>query len=77
MKAENRFAQTLIIYFYKILWKKYLRKRKNSRTSWEFFKNIRFENRDKKWFKFLLSGKEWDPMMKSADLLQQIEEAKK
>jgi len=41
------------------------------------FKNIRFENRDKKWFKFLLSGKEWDPMMKSADLLQQIEEAKK
>ena len=41
------------------------------------FKNIRFENRDKKWFKFLLSGKEWDPMMKSADLLQQIEDAKK
>ena len=41
------------------------------------FRNIRFENRDKKWFKFLLSGKEWDPMMKSADLLDQIEEAKK
>jgi len=41
------------------------------------FRNIRFENRDKKWFKFLLSGKEWDPMMKAAELLEQIEEAKK
>jgi hypothetical protein len=41
------------------------------------FKNIRFENRDKKWFRLLLSGKEWDPMMKASDLLQQIEESKK
>lgn len=40
------------------------------------FRNIRFENRDKKWFKFLLSGKEWDPMMKANDLLEQIEQAK-
>jgi hypothetical protein len=40
------------------------------------FKNIRFENRDKKWFRLLLSGKEWDPMMKASDLLQQIEESK-
>ena len=41
------------------------------------FRNIRFENRDKKWFRLLLGGIEWDPIMKSFDLLHQIDEAKR
>ena len=41
------------------------------------YRNIRVENRDKRWFRLLLGGVEWDPMMKSIDLLQQIDEAKR
>lgn len=40
------------------------------------FNNIRFQNRDKKWFRLLLGGIEWDPIMKGFDLLEQIHEAK-
>lgn len=39
---------------------------------WLFF-NIRYENRDKKWFLLLFGGKEWTPLMKSMALLKQIE----
>lgn len=42
---------------------------------WLFF-NIKYENRDKKWFKFIFNGKEWTPLMKSMELLEQIDEYK-
>jgi hypothetical protein len=42
---------------------------------WLFF-NIKYENRNKKWFKFIFSGKEWTPLMKSLELLEQVEEYK-
>ena len=36
------------------------------------FRNIRYEHRDKKWFRLIFGGKEWDPVLKSGDLLEQI-----
>ncbi|MBA4852014.1 hypothetical protein H1R81_16500 [Emticicia sp. BO119] len=42
---------------------------------WLFF-NINYENRDKKWFQLIFNGKEWTPMMKSMEVLAQIEEYK-
>lgn len=39
---------------------------------WLFF-NIRYENREKRWFRLIFHGKEWDPVMRSMDLLKQIE----
>ncbi|AXY73458.1 hypothetical protein D3H65_05475 [Paraflavitalea soli] len=41
------------------------------------FLNIKYENRHKKWFRLIFSGKEWDPMMRSMELLDQISEYKK
>jgi hypothetical protein len=38
------------------------------------FVNIRYENRNKKWFKLIFNGKEWTPLMKSMELLEQIED---
>lgn len=38
------------------------------------FVNIRFENRDKKWFKLIFNGKEWTPLIKAMELLEQINE---
>jgi glucan phosphoethanolaminetransferase (alkaline phosphatase superfamily) len=38
---------------------------------WLFF-NIKDENKDKKWFKLIFSGKEWVPMFKSMELLNDI-----
>lgn len=38
------------------------------------FRNIRYENRDKKWFRFMFEGKEWSPVIKAMDLLNQIDE---
>ncbi len=40
------------------------------------FCNIKFENRDKKWFQLIFGGKEWTPLMKSMELLEQVEEYK-
>ena len=40
------------------------------------FINIKYENRDKKWFRLIFSGKEWDPVIKSMDLLHQLDEYK-
>ncbi|HEY1054616.1 MAG TPA: hypothetical protein VGE24_05755 [Emticicia sp.] len=40
------------------------------------FMNISYENRDKKWFRLIFKGKEWTPLMKSMEILQQIEEYK-
>jgi hypothetical protein len=42
---------------------------------WLFF-NIKYENRNKKWFQIIFSGKEWTPLMKSMELLEQVEEYK-
>lgn len=41
------------------------------------FVNIKFENRDKKWFRLIFEGKEWTPVIKSMELLSQIEEFRK
>jgi hypothetical protein len=34
------------------------------------FRNIRYENRDQRWFRILFSGKEWTPLLQSAALLE-------
>jgi len=40
------------------------------------FCNIKYENRKEKWFQLLFNGKEWTPLMKSMELLEQVEEYK-
>lgn len=40
---------------------------------WLFF-NIKFENRNKRWFKLIFNGREWTPLMKAMELLDQIGE---
>ncbi len=40
---------------------------------WLFF-NIKYENRNKKWFQLVFNGKEWTPLMKSMELLEQVED---
>jgi hypothetical protein len=42
---------------------------------WLFF-NAKYENRDKKWFKHIFSGKEWTALMKSIELSGQVNEFK-
>ncbi|MEO6316889.1 MAG: hypothetical protein ABIU63_11505 [Chitinophagaceae bacterium] len=36
------------------------------------FNNIRYENRNKKWFGLIFNGQEWNPVIKSIELLHQI-----
>ena len=43
---------------------------------WLFF-NIRMENKDKPWFKWLFSGPEWKPVMESVEVLKQIDALRK
>lgn len=38
---------------------------------WLFF-NIKYENRNKKWFKLIFTGKEWTPLMKAIEMLEQL-----
>ncbi|GAB2778539.1 hypothetical protein GCM10027275_22430 [Rhabdobacter roseus] len=38
---------------------------------WLFF-HIKYENRNQKWFRLIFEGKEWTPVMKAMDLLEQI-----
>lgn len=40
------------------------------------FINIKYENRNTKWFRLIFSGKEWTPLMKSMELLEQVKEYK-
>lgn len=40
---------------------------------WLFF-NIKYENRNKEWFKLIFRGKEWEPVLQSMELLNQIEQ---
>ncbi len=42
---------------------------------WLFF-NIKYENRHKQWFQLIFKGKEWIPLMKSMELLEQVNEYK-
>jgi hypothetical protein len=42
---------------------------------WLFF-NIRYANRNKRWFHIIFSGKEWTPIVKSMELYAEIEEFK-
>ena len=42
---------------------------------WLFF-NIKYENRNKKWFQLLISGIEWNPVIKSMELYREVEEFK-
>jgi hypothetical protein len=42
-------------------------------TLWLFF-NIRYENRNKRWFQLIFSGREWQPIIQSMELLNQIEQ---
>lgn len=42
---------------------------------WLFF-NIRYENRNTYWFKLIFKGKEWTPLLKSIDLLDQVKDYK-
>lgn len=37
------------------------------------FLNIRYENRDKKWFKLIFDGIEWTPVIRSMELYREIE----
>ncbi|WP_315823183.1 hypothetical protein [Paraflavitalea speifideaquila] len=41
------------------------------------FLNIKYENRHKRWFRLIFRGKEWDPMLRSIELLEEISEYKK
>jgi hypothetical protein len=38
------------------------------------FRNIHYGNKDKKWFRVIFEGKEWSPVLKSFDLIDQIKE---
>jgi len=38
------------------------------------FRNIKYENRDEKWFRIIFNGNEWDAVIKSMELLSQIDE---
>ncbi|AXJ00694.1 hypothetical protein CYPRO_1438 [Cyclonatronum proteinivorum] len=38
------------------------------------FRDIRYENRNQKWFQLLFSGREWTPLMKALALIEQVEE---
>ena len=39
---------------------------------WLFF-NIKYENKDKKWFKFIFQSQEWQPVLKAIELQNEIE----
>lgn len=40
------------------------------------FVNIKYENKDKRWIGLILNGKEWTPVLKSIELLDQLKEYK-
>eukprot|EP01034_Spumella_vulgaris_P004568 gene4568-5840_t len=41
-----------------------------------FFVNIHPKNRHKKWFRLIFEGKEWTPLLKAMELLDELEEEK-
>ena len=38
------------------------------------FLNIRHENKDQKWFRLIFDGNEWSPVIKSMELMNQLDE---
>jgi hypothetical protein len=40
------------------------------------FVNIKLENRNARWFKLIFNGKDWTPLMKSMELLEQVKDYK-
>ena len=40
------------------------------------FRNIRYENHNKKWFRLIFRGKDWDPVIRSMEMLDNISEFK-
>lgn len=42
---------------------------------WLFY-NIKYENKDKKWFKLIFSGREWHTVLKAIEMNKEIEEFK-
>jgi hypothetical protein len=38
------------------------------------FIHIRYENRNKKWFQLIFSGKDWTPLMKAMAMTEELEE---
>jgi hypothetical protein len=42
-------------------------------AAWWLFRNIRIENRDRRWFRWLFQGKEWTPMVKAMEMLAELE----
>lgn len=40
------------------------------------FIHIRYENRHKKWFRWIFRGREWDPLMQSLEMLDQVKDYK-
>lgn len=67
MLTDFGFLQWLIILFFTIAF--------TVIALWLFF-NIKYENRNKKWFQLVFTGKEWRPLMKSLELLEQLDEFK-
>ena len=41
------------------------------------FSNIKMENKDKRWFKWLFNGPEWKPVMESVEMLKEVEALRK
>lgn len=41
-----------------------------------FFLNIKYENRNKKWFRLIFNGKEWTPLLNSMELINQLNDYK-
>jgi hypothetical protein len=46
-------------------------------ASWWLFRNIRYENRDKKWFRLLFAGKDWQPAIRAMELLRELDDFEK
>lgn len=38
------------------------------------FRNIRYENRNKRWFRMLFKGREWTPLLRSMALLEEVQQ---
>lgn len=38
------------------------------------FVNIRYENRNKRWFQWIFRGREWTPMIRAGELLEEVRE---
>jgi hypothetical protein len=45
-------------------------------TIW-LFVQIRYENRNKRWFRLLFRGREWDPLMQAMETLEEADAFRK